>query len=52
MALSKVTVNGLRVMDKFDLGSRFFSIPAGASVISPSPVGVATPVVSYNARWL
>lgn len=52
MALSKVTVNGLRVMDKLDLGSRFFSIPAGASVISPSPVGVATPAVSYNARWL
>lgn len=51
-ALSKVTLNGINILSSLDLGSRFFSLPAGASTILPSPVGVANVVVSYKGRWL
>lgn len=50
-AISKVTVNGLNAMLNLDLGSRFFQVPVYGSTVTPSPIGVATILVSFNGRW-
>ena len=51
-SISKITVNGVNAMLNLDLSSRFFAVPLVGAQVTPSPIGVAQILVTFNGRWL